>query len=60
MDDTSHSVYITGRFVAYAGKSGDGGRCTGEAIALLSQGCNNLDTFRSGRRVRCVRLNKLP
>ena len=55
MDDTTHSVYITGNFIGYTGKTGNGGSCTGEALIIMNHACNNLDTVYPGKRIKCLR-----
>ncbi|GAD94196.1 small secreted protein [Paecilomyces variotii No. 5] len=55
MDDTSHSVYLAGAsWIGYSDKTGNGGSCTGTALGLMAQQCNDLDTVYP-ERVKCVR-----
>lgn len=55
MDDTTNSVYITGKFIGFSGKTGNGGKCTGRAVMTMKQGCNNLNNAYAGGRIKCVR-----
>ncbi|KAI3319832.1 hypothetical protein HD806DRAFT_508076 [Xylariaceae sp. AK1471] len=62
MDDTTNSVFLSGQWDAFEGKSGDGGTCTGLWLGDIGKGggCKNLnDDFdgkrKAGARVRCVR-----
>jgi hypothetical protein len=55
MDDTTHSVYLSGAdWMGFSDKESDGGRCSGFPIGV-GQGCNNLETLKPGYRVKCVR-----
>lgn len=59
MDDTTHSVYLAANFgntwEAWAGKTGNGGGCTGEKLGLVPHlECLNLDKTYF-KRIRCVR-----
>ncbi|KAF0324786.1 hypothetical protein K4K61_005540 [Colletotrichum sp. SAR11_59] len=59
MDDSSHSVYLAtgatyGPWLAYEGKTSNGGSCTGAYLGDLPGECVNLDNHFSGRRIRCV------
>lgn len=52
MDETSHSVYLAGgQWVSFTQKTGNGGSCHGDMVAVLG-GCNNLD---QDVRIACVR-----
>lgn len=62
MDDTTNSVYLTGgwalgrkKWVAYDTKTSNGGKCVGNELGDLPDGCVNINNVYSPRRVRCVR-----
>lgn len=60
MDNTTHSVYQAANggntWEEWAGKTGNGGGCTGEKLGLVPHlECLNLDKTYS-KRIRCVRL----
>jgi len=58
MDDTTHSVYLsgtTGDWSGWSDKESDGGECSGWMIGI-GTGCVNLDTADPhGYRIKCVR-----
>lgn len=64
MDDTSKSVYVTHGarpdgvrrwFIAYSGKTSNGGSCNGDILGTSPEGCVNLNTAFPGRRIKCLR-----
>ena len=54
MDDTTNSVYITKAFAGYAGKTSLG-KCEGDPVVMMKQGCNNLNNMWAPGRIQCVR-----
>ncbi|ROW03692.1 hypothetical protein VMCG_05359 [Cytospora schulzeri] len=59
IDDTTKAVKTDATldvWGAYSEKTDDGD-CSGDYLGDLDDGCHNVDTFISGKRIECVALN---
>ncbi|KAK5635627.1 hypothetical protein RRF57_011339 [Xylaria bambusicola] len=60
MDDTTHSVYLTGNWELWSGKTGNGGSCTGTKsldVSYPSGACisTSAKSWHANLPVKCVR-----